>query len=79
MEVEKKPAPTLLTMIKDSAKAWHDRAQKEHIGDADLLVAFFEGGIDPSAVVQALDKLGYEMDVKIGNPEPEQQPEEALL
>lgn len=79
VEVEKKPAPTLLTMIKDRAKAWHDRAQKEHISDADLLVAFFEGGIDPSAVVQALDKLGYELDVAAEKKELEQQPNEALM
>ncbi len=63
VEVEKKPATFLCDMIKERAKVWHDRAQKEHISDADLLVAFFAGGIDPSAVVQALDKLGYELDV----------------
>jgi hypothetical protein len=63
VEVEKKPAAFLCDMIKERAKAWHERAKKEHISDADLLVAFFSGGIDPSAVVQALDKLGYELDV----------------
>ncbi len=62
---EMKPKATLIDTIKDRAKSWHERAKKEHISDADLLVAFFEGGIDPSAVVQALDKLGYDLDVKV--------------
>lgn len=70
IEVEKKPATFLCDMIKERAKAWHDRAQKEHISDADLLVAFFAGGIDPSAVVQALDKLGYELDVAAEKKDP---------
>jgi hypothetical protein len=65
IEVEKKPAPMLIDTIRERAKAWHERAKKEHISDADLLVAFFEGGIDPSAIVQALDKLGYDLDVKV--------------
>jgi predicted PP-loop superfamily ATPase len=76
IEVEKKPAPTLIDTIKERAKAWHERAKKEHISDADLLVAFFEGGIDPSAVVQALDKLGYDLDVKV---EPEAPLADALM
>ena len=63
-------------MIKERAKAWHDRAQKEHISDADLLVAFFSGGIDPSAVVQALDKLGFELDITA---EPKAELPEAML
>jgi hypothetical protein len=63
IDVEKKPPTMLLDLIKERAKHWHDKAKKEHISDADLLVAFFAGGIDPSAVVQALDKLGYELDI----------------
>lgn len=62
--MEKKPATFLCDMIKERAKAWHERAKKEHISDADLLVAFFAGGIEPSAVVAALEKMEYEFDFK---------------
>lgn len=74
VEVEKKPAPSLLETVKERAAMWHKQADKQHISDADLLVAFFSGGIDPSAIVEAMDKMGYELDVKVDVPKIEEAP-----
>lgn len=60
--MEVKPKPQFLAMVEERVHSWVERAKKEKISHADLIVAFFKAGVDVDAITQAMEKLDVDVE-----------------
>ena len=61
-EMEVKPKPQFLAMVEERVHSWVERAKKEKVSHADLIVAFFKAGVDVDAITQAMEKLDVDVE-----------------
>ena len=73
VEVEKKPAPSLLDKVEIFIHDVLPKAEKAGITQAEIITAIFKAGVKPEAVIAAFDAMGLEL----AEVEPEKQNEQA--